>query len=158
MSHRVTITGQPVNIGRPTSPTAEPLRPCCLLQKTGIKEERRNLGKGLPYPWRLAPSAHFGKKGKTLRKWLLSIISMRWFDFSLKSYQLLRDGSYSDFIQLFLVIRFVSFLLIPDVIRIQAVKCPKYYTQFFIGDILSSTPLANFNYTIVLSILATMLW
>lgn len=92
MSHRVTITGQPVNIGRPTFPTAEPLRPCCLLQKTGIKKERRKTQGGraphIPEDW---PLLHILGKRKTLRKWLLSIISMRWFDFSLKSYQLLRD-------------------------------------------------------------------
>ena len=92
MPHRVTITGQHVNISCPTSPTAEALQPCCLLQKIGIKKERRkNQGGQAPHISEDWPLPHILGKRKTLRKWLLSLISMRWFDFSLKSYQLLRD-------------------------------------------------------------------
>lgn len=76
----------------PSSPELSHCDPAAYYRKqeSKRKEEKPKEGQALHIPedW---PLPHILGKRKMLRKWLLSIISMRWFDFSLKSYQLLRD-------------------------------------------------------------------
>lgn len=92
MPHRVTITGQHVNISCPNPPNSWGTATLLLTTETrnqkGKKKKPRGQAPHISEDW---PLPHILGKRKTLRKWLLSIISMRWFDFSLKSYQLLRD-------------------------------------------------------------------